>query len=93
MATKQNMYVGKMGEAESIVHEINECVICWKLEEDGVATIAVHMEDKADQIRDKVSNMQGQLQVLMSGLDKNSPKKEKYQSILDKIDAFMKLYK
>ena len=93
MATKQNMYVGKYDQAVKIINEINDCVICWQLEDYNIKRISIYLVDKADKIRDDVSNMQGQLQVLINGLDKNSPNIPKYQSLLDKIDAFMELYK
>lgn len=93
MTTKQNMYIGRVNNAEKIIEEINNCVLAWKLNESGIHEIVIYDSDKADAIRDAVSNMQGQLEVLIEGLDKKSPRKKEYQHLLDKINMFLKLYK
>lgn len=92
MATKQNMYRGKKEQIRKTKNEIKECVIGWKIDANGNKTIAIYRVDRANQIRDDVSNKQGQLQVLISGLDKNSPKLAEYQEALDLLNAFMELF-
>ena len=93
MSTKQNMYVGKEAEANRIIDQINNCVIVWKLEQEGIRTIAAFESAKAESIRNDVANMQGKLEVLIDGLDKTSSKREKYQSLLDQINQFLELFK
>lgn len=92
MATKQNMYVGKIKQAKKIIYEINECVIAWKLNDSGINEIAIFQTDKVESIRNDVANMQGKLEVLLSGLDQNSAKRKEYQNLLDKINSFMDLF-
>ncbi len=92
MATKQNMYVGKEKQAKEIIEKINESVIAWKLNDDGVKEISIYQTDKAEAIRDEVANMQGQLEVLLKGLDKNSSKRGVYQEMYERTNEFMRIF-
>ncbi len=92
MATKQNMYVGKEKQAKEIIEKINESVIAWKLNDDGIREISIYQSDKAEAIRDKVANMQGQLEVLLEGLDKNSTKRSVYQEMWEGTNEFMRIF-
>ncbi|MFQ9516030.1 MAG: hypothetical protein ACLRZ9_09405 [Eubacterium sp.] len=43
------------------------------------------------EIRDDVANMQGKLQILIKGLDKNSSKKKDYEKILKQCNHFLEV--
>ena len=59
----------------------------------GIHEIAIYQIEKAEAVRNEVANMQGQLEVLLNGLDKGSPKREEYQRLLNIINEFMDLFK
>lgn len=92
MATKQNMYVRKKEQAVSLLEEINKCVVAWRINEVGVYEVAVYFRDSAETIRNKAANMQGQLEVLLSGLDMNSRKRKDYQYLLEMINQFLIIF-
>ena len=87
MATKPNMYRNVKPELEQILNEINE----WRIESDE-KKIGAYKTDKANELRDRASNMQGKLQVLLQGLDKNSVKREEYEAYLKEINMFMDVF-
>lgn len=89
MATKQNMYVGISKEAEAILNEIDKCIVIYSMEKDGFESILGYHVPTAEDIRDRVSNMQGKLEILIKGLDKNSPKKKSYEFVLRKCNDFL----
>ena len=84
MATKLNMYKGKIKQARKIIEKIDSCVIAWDMNNVGI--------EKAEAVRNEVANMQGQLEVLLNGLDKSSPKRKEYQNLLNIINEFMELF-
>lgn len=93
MATKQNMYVGTLKEAQKILEDINNSILVYFAHDDGFHQIAGYDISMAKEIRDEVSNMQGKLQILIKGLDKNSPLKDKYKGILKQCNHFLEVTK
>ena len=86
MATKLNMYKEKIKQARKIIEKIDSCVIAWDMK------IGIYQIEKAEAVRNEVANMQGQLEVLLNGLDKSSPKRKEYQNLLNIINEFMELF-
>lgn len=93
MATKQNMYVGISKEAHKILEDINNSIIIYLEHDDKFREIVGYDILTAKEIRDEVSNMQGKLQILIKGLDKNSSLKDKYEWILKQCDHFLEITK
>lgn len=93
MATKQNMYVGISKEANDILNKINKSILIYSIKDDGLKEIIGYNISNAKEIRDEVSNMQGKLQILIRGLDKNSIKKDKYEKILKQCEYFLEITK
>lgn len=89
MAGKQNMYVGMNREIEKILSKINECIVVYSLHEDGFKEIIGTNVPDAKDIRDEVANMQGKLQILLKGLDRESLKREKYENALRYCNEFL----
>lgn len=89
MATKQNMYVGISKESEKILNEIDNCIGIYKMEEDGFKRIVCYHVETAKAIRDNVSNMQGKIEILIKGLDKESPKRKNYEYVLKRCNDFL----
>ena len=58
----------------------------------GIHQIGIYQIEKAEAVRNEVANMQGQLEVLLNGLDKSSPKRKEYQNLLNIINEFMELF-
>ena len=93
MSTKQNMYVGIKKEAEKILDEINESIVVYSLDDDGFKEIIGYCVTTAKEIRDDVANMQGKLQILIKGLDKDSKKREHYEKVLRQCTHFLEITK
>lgn len=93
MANKQNIYVGLEKDAREILSKINNCIVIYSMNEDGFEEILGYDVRSADLIRDEVSNMQGQLQLALKGLDKGSHRKEKYEEMLRHCDHFLEITK
>lgn len=87
------MYVGINKEMEDILNEIDRCVVIYSMEEDGFEGILGYHVPTAETIRDRVSNMQGKLEILIKGLDKNSSKKGNYEYVLKKCNDFLNAIK
>ena len=92
MATKLNMYKGKIKQARKIIEKIDSCVIAWDMNNVVIHQIGIYQIEKAEAVRNEVANMQGQLEVLLNGLDKSSPKRKEYQNLLNIINEFMGLF-
>ena len=92
MATKLNMYKEKIKQARKIIEKIDSCVIAWDMNNVGIHQIGIYQIEKAEAVRNEVANMQGQLEVLLNGLDKSSPKRKEYQNLLNIINEFMELF-
>ena len=92
MATKLNMYKEKIKQARKIIEKIYSCVIAWDMNNVGIHQIGIYQIEKAEAVRNEVANMQGQLEVLLNGLDKSSPKRKEYQNLLNIINEFMELF-
>lgn len=89
MASKQNMYAGMKKEMKKVLDKINESIVMYSMSDDGFREIVGYDSRIAREIRDEVANMQGQLQVLLKGLDKNSPKRSDYQKVLNYCKYFL----
>ena len=92
MATKLNMYRFVNRDLQQVLGEVNDCVMMWDYQS-GSKRIGAYRIDKANELRDKASNMQGKLQVLLHGLDKNSAERDKYEANLSEINMFMDVFK
>lgn len=91
MATKQNIYVGLNKEAEKILNDINNSIVIYSLHEDGFREILGYHITSANKIRDRVSNLQGKMQLALKGLDKNSLKRDKYEKVLKQCNHFLEV--
>lgn len=93
MPNQMNMYRGRIKEIKETIDKINECIIAYKLNDEGIREIAIYQGEKAELIRDEVANRQGKVEVLLKGLEKDSPKKKNYEELLNNLNSFMELFK
>ena len=93
MATKQNMYVGLSKEAENVLNDIKRSIVLFSQGQDNFIEIIGYKISEAKEIRDKVANLQGKLQIALKGLDKNSPERSGYEGILKQCEHFLEITK
>lgn len=93
MANKPNLYRGLLKEAEPILCGMEQCVLMWKVNNPNQKEILAYFTDEAENIRDSVCKIQGKLELALSGLDKNSNKRHKYQRELDLCTQFLEVTK
>lgn len=91
MSTKQNMFVGATKNISQVNELLEDAVVMWKKEDNNRSIVAYDIE-KALEIRDQVSELKGELKILIKGSDMDDTR-EKYLSSYKKCEEFLNITK